>query len=76
MNNSENSMNKENFKKPKLEISRVSLIENIKNSPMKPVERKFPGPAGLLPDICDNINKSISEILHDDNIEKSEDPVS
>lgn len=37
-------------------------FSKIVKSPSKVVKRKFPGPAGLLPENC-NVNKSISEIL-------------
>lgn len=52
----------ENTKKSKLnkyDIFKMSVINAEKNSPRKAVQRKFPGPAGLLPD---NINNSVTDI--------------
>lgn len=74
--NSEPNVDNENFKKLKVGISKdPGAFENNKNSTRKPVERKFPGPAGLLPDNCDKLNLSISEILQN-NVEESQDQVS
>lgn len=69
-------LNEEHLKKTEFDNPCVShTCKNYKSSTRTPVKRKFPGPAGLLPDDC-NANTPLSEIFHNDNDQKSNNLVS